>query len=110
MRVMEEEARASALFATLALDAPSDRRARAISGAKAKVGRSARAVHQHAIQLHGAIGTTDELSLGAYAKRLLVYETLFGSTREHLRRYAVLIATPQLAAEGLLSAAVRVKK
>ena len=104
MKVSEEEARASALFATLALDGPADRCARAVAGAKAKVGRCARFVHQNAIQLHGAIGTTNELALGAYAKRLLAYETLFGTTREHLRRYGALIATPDVAAEGLLTA------
>ena len=51
--------------------------------------------NQDAIQLHGAIGTTDELALGGYAKRLIVYELLFGSTREHLRRYGAMIADPQ---------------
>ena len=102
MKIREEEARASALFATLSLDGPAALRARAISGAKAKIGRCARFVHQEAIQLHGAIGTTDELALGGYAKRLIVYELLFGSTREHLRRYGAMIADPQVAATGLL--------
>jgi len=102
MKIREEEARASALFATLSLDGPAALRARAISGAKAKIGRCARSVHQDAIQLHGAIGTTDELALGGYAKRLIVYELLFGSTREHLRRYGAMIADPAVAATGLL--------
>jgi alkylation response protein AidB-like acyl-CoA dehydrogenase len=105
MRIYEEEARASALFATLALEGLAGRRARAVSGAKAKIGRCARFVHQDAIQLHGAIGTTNELPLGAYAKRLLAYEALFGSTREHLRRYGSLICKPEIAAEGLLAVA-----
>jgi alkylation response protein AidB-like acyl-CoA dehydrogenase len=105
MKVNEEEARASALFATLSLDGPPELRARAISGAKAKIGRCARFVHQNAIQLHGAIGTTSELPLGAYAKRLLAYETLFGATREHLRRYGALMAASESAAQGLLTAA-----
>ena len=104
MRISEEEARAAALFATLSLDGPADMRARAVCGAKAKIGRCARVVHQEAIQLHGAIGTTNELALGGYAKRLIVYETLFGSTREHLRRYGAIIADPQVAATGLLMA------
>ncbi len=102
MKVREEEARASCLFATLSLAGPAAQRARAVSGAKAKIGRCARAVHQAAIQLHGAIGTTDELSLGAYAKRLLAYEMLFGTTRDHLRRYAAIISDPGIAAAGLL--------
>jgi alkylation response protein AidB-like acyl-CoA dehydrogenase len=104
LKIKEEEARAAALFATLSLDGPTAARARAISGAKAKIGRCARAVHQDAVQLHGAIGTTNELALGGYAKRLIAYEILFGSTREHLRRYGAIIAQPQVAAEGLLMA------
>jgi len=85
MKVKEEEARASCLFATLSLDGPAGRRARACSGAKAKIGRMSRAVSQEAIQLHGAIGTTNELPIGGYAKRLIAYELLFGSTRAHLK-------------------------
>ncbi len=102
MRVKEEEARASALFATLSLDAPTKERRRAVSGAKAKVGKAGRFIHQGAIQLHGAIGTTQELTLGNYAKRLIAYEALFGTTREHLRKYAELIADPALASANLL--------
>lgn len=102
MKVKEEEARASCLFATLSLDGPADRRARACSGAKAKIGRMARAVSHEAIQLHGAIATTNELSIGGYAKRLITYEILFGSTREHLDRYAGMITDPEIAKEGLL--------
>jgi hypothetical protein len=104
MRIKEEEARAAALFSMLSLDGPADMRARAVHGAKAKIGRCARAVHQEAIQLHGAIGTTSELPLGGYAKRLIVYENLFGSTREHLARYGAIIADPRVAATGLLLA------
>jgi hypothetical protein len=107
MKVKEEEARASCLFATLGLDGPADRRARACSGAKAKIGRAARAVSQEAIQLHGAIGTTDELPIGGYVKRLMAYEILFGSTREHLNRYAGMITNPDVARQGpLLEAAI----
>lgn len=102
MKVSEEEARASALLATLSLSGSPERRARAVSGAKAKVGRSARFVAQNAIQTHGAIGTTRELALGAYARRLMAYEIQFGATREHLRRYAAAIGDPARAADGLL--------
>ena len=105
MKVKEEEARASCLFATLSLESPARLRARAISGAKAKIGRNARSVAQNAIQLHGAIGTTRELPLGGYARRLIAYETLFGTTREHLRRYGAMIADPAFVADGLLTAA-----
>ena len=102
MKVAEEEARASARLATLSLDGSAAQRVRAVSGAKAKVGRCARQVGQESIQIHGAIGTTDELPVGGYVKRLMAYEIMFGSTRDHLRRYGALIADPQLAARGLL--------
>ena len=59
---------ASALLATLSLDGAAAQRRRAVSGAKAKIGRNGRAVAQNAIQTHGAIGTTQELPLGAYAE------------------------------------------
>ena len=104
MKIKEEEARAASLLATLTLDGPASARQRAVSGAKAKIGRCARLVHQEAIQLHGAIGTTSELALGAYAKHLIAYEILFGSTREHLRRYGALIADTEIAAQGLIMA------
>jgi len=90
------------LFAALSLGAPDMLRDRAVSGAKAKVGRAARFIHQAAIQTHGAIGTTDELMLGWYAKRLIAFEANFGSTREHRRRYGGLIADPETAASALL--------
>ena len=102
MKLAVEEARASALFAAVSLDAPKALQDRAVSGAKAKVGRAARFVHQAAIQTHGAIGTTDELMLGWYARRLIAFEASYGSTREHRRRYGELIADPETAASALL--------
>ena len=104
MKIHEEEARAASLFAMLSLDRPANDRIRAVSGAKAKIGRCARLIYQNAIQLHGGIGTTKELALGGYARRLIAYETMFGSTREHLRRYANIIASPELAAKSLMIA------
>ena len=102
MKIKEEEARASCRLATLSLEGPGAQRTRAVSGAKAKVGRAGRAVAQEAIQLHGAIGTTNELSIGAYAKRVLAYEARLGSTRAHLRRYAAAMSDTALAGAGLL--------
>ena len=45
-------------------------RARAVSAAKATVGRAARFVGQNAVQLHGGMGMTEELAIGHYFKRL----------------------------------------
>ncbi|MCX5591753.1 acyl-CoA dehydrogenase family protein [Alcaligenes endophyticus] len=45
---------------------------------------------QEALQLHGAIGMTEEYKLGAYLRRLAVASTLFGNRAQHLDRLAAL--------------------
>jgi alkylation response protein AidB-like acyl-CoA dehydrogenase len=92
MAVACEEARAATLFATLKADAAPDERGRAASGAKAKVGTCARFVAEQAVQLHGAMGVTDELDIGLYLRRVLMFETLFGGSDEHYRRRLALSA------------------
>jgi len=88
MLVKLEEARASALRAVLFADAAAPERAKAVSSAKVKVGQAGRFIAQQAVQLHGGMGVTQELNVGAYFKRLLSLETVFGSPDFHLRRYA----------------------
>jgi hypothetical protein len=102
MKVSEEEARAVTTLAVLSADAPASKRRRAVSSAKSKVGRCARFVGQNAIQTHGAIGTTADLTIGSYAKRLMVYEASYGSTARHAELYAAIIADPDTAGAGLL--------
>ena len=75
------------LMATLKLDLPADARKAAVSLAKAKVARSARFVGQNAIQTHGGIGITQELSIGHYFKRATMIESQFGSADFHLDRF-----------------------
>ena len=87
MAVKIEEARASALNAVLMADADPVTRARAASGAKVKVGRAGRFVAEQAVQLHGGMGVTEELNVGAYFKRLMAIEIVFGSPEFHLLRY-----------------------
>lgn len=85
-----EQAAAAALLATLKLDADAADRARAVSAAKATVGRAARFVGQQAVQLHGGMGMTEELAIGHYFKRLTALQYEFGSTDHHVTRYAEL--------------------
>ncbi|MBR0838932.1 acyl-CoA dehydrogenase family protein [Bradyrhizobium liaoningense] len=89
MYVQCEEARAMAARAALlvGVDTNPTQRMLAASGAKVKIGRCARNVAEQAIQLHGAMGVTDELDLGLYFKQLLVFEALFGSVDFHLQRH-----------------------
>ena len=57
---------------------------------KAKIGKCARFVAEQAVQLHGAMGVTEELDIGLYFKRLLAFDTLFGGSAHHYRRHAAL--------------------
>jgi alkylation response protein AidB-like acyl-CoA dehydrogenase len=90
MAMQCDEARSMALRAALMIDAEPVERSRAASGAKAKIGRCARFVAEQSVQLHGAMGVTEELDIGAYFKRLLAFDTLFGGSAHHYRRHAAL--------------------
>ena len=90
MAMQCDEARSMALRAALMADAEPVARSRAASGAKAKIGKCARFVAEQSVQLHGAMGVTDELDIGSYFKRLLAFDTLFGGSAHHYRRHAAL--------------------
>lgn len=90
MAMQCDEARSIALRAALMADAEPVARSRAASGAKAKIGKCARFVAEQAVQLHGAMGVTEELDIGSYFKRLLAFDTLFGGSAHHYRRHAAL--------------------
>jgi len=102
MAVKCQEARAIALLASLSLDAAEDLRIRGVAGAKAKIGETSRQVAQEAIQLHGAMGFTDELPVGWWFKRLFVFENRFGATRHHLSRYGAIVRRPEIQRDSLL--------
>jgi 3-oxochol-4-en-24-oyl-CoA dehydrogenase len=55
---------------------------------KAKASEDALAVTQACIQLHGAIGFTDEHDIGLYLKRAMLLSSLFGNAAAQRRRYA----------------------
>jgi alkylation response protein AidB-like acyl-CoA dehydrogenase len=89
MSVHCEVARSMALRAALHVDhADVSVRARAVSGAWAKVIRAARSVTEEAIQMHGGMGVTDELNVGLFLKRVVALEALVGGAEHHLRRHA----------------------
>jgi len=88
-----EQAVSAAYLAVLNLGAEPDTRARAVSAAKATVGRAARFIGQNAVQLHGGMGMTEELAIGHYFKRLTALQYEFGSTDFHRARYAKLTRT-----------------
>lgn len=86
-----EQVKSIAMEASVeATNEDADYRKKAVSAAKAKVGAASRKFGQDSIQMHGGIGMTDEYALGAYVKRLLVNEMLFGDTDYHLERFGTL--------------------
>jgi len=90
MAMQTDEARSMALRASLMVDAEPPVRSRAASAAKAKIGKCARYVAEQSVQLHGGMGVTEELDIGAYFKRLVAFDTLFGGSAYHYRRHAAL--------------------
>ncbi|MBR0784724.1 acyl-CoA dehydrogenase family protein [Bradyrhizobium iriomotense] len=94
MAVQCDEARSIALRAALKVESDPIERTRAASGAKAKIGKCARFVGEQSIQLHGAMGVTEELEVGAYFKRLVAFDTMFGGSAHHYRRHAELNRSP----------------
>ena len=88
-----EQARSmSYLAAVRCADADAAERGRALSAAKVVVGQACRFVGQQAVQLHGGMGVTDELDVSHYFKRLMAIELQFGSTDQHLEKYAAQLA------------------
>jgi alkylation response protein AidB-like acyl-CoA dehydrogenase len=75
-----------------ALDAQPDATARAgiASRLKARCSDAAVRITREAIQIHGAIGFTDEYDAGLYLKRALVLAAWLGNGTQHRRRYASL--------------------
>ncbi|CDN50763.1 acyl-CoA dehydrogenase family protein [Neorhizobium galegae] len=102
MAVKCQEARGSALLATLSVDAPRPMRIRGVSGARAKIGKISRSVAQEAIQLHGAMGFSEEMPIGAWFRRLYAIENTFGTTADHLKRYGEIIRDPAMLSGSLL--------
>lgn len=89
MYIALDEARSMALYGALMLreaDAPARRKA--LSAVKIEIDRTAKRVGQEAVQLHGAMGVTEELAVGHYFKRLSMIGVSFGDSSWHLRRHA----------------------
>lgn len=87
MEIACEEARAIMRHAIGHLDRPEPERRRAVSAAKTRVGQTAMFVGHQAVQLHGGIGTTDELVVSHYLKRLAMLEISYGNADHHRKLF-----------------------
>lgn len=74
--------------AILAVDQDRADRAQAVSAACVEVGDAVRIVGESAVQIHGAMGLTEELSLGGHFKRALAIAAGFGPRAGHLARFS----------------------
>ena len=84
-----QEARSMTLMAALKIDdADATVRKKAASGAKVQIGKSGKFCGQSAVQMHGGMGVTDELSVSHYFKRLTMIDLMFGNQQHHLTRYS----------------------
>lgn len=89
MAIALEQLKSMACAAAMAVQAnESAQRRRLVSAAKVLASQLGRQVGLAAIQMHGAMGMTDECRVGHYAKRLIVIGQSLGDADWHLRRLA----------------------
>jgi alkylation response protein AidB-like acyl-CoA dehydrogenase len=89
MFIAAEQLRSMAIIAAMHADSrDAAERRRAVSGAKAYVGRAARFVGQQAVQLHGAMGMVDGIIVSHYFKRLTMIDMSLGDADFHLARFS----------------------
>jgi alkylation response protein AidB-like acyl-CoA dehydrogenase len=85
----------SLLYRTVcALDAGDEDALRSLLALKVMVGRAGRKIGGEGIQMHGGMGMTEELAVGAYVKRLMIANTLFGDADYQQQRFSALVNAP----------------
>ncbi len=101
---IQKELSKAALAAALghfdAVDATPRQRSLAASSAKSRAADAALTVCKQAVQLHGAIGFTDEYDLSLYFNRVLVLAAWLGNGATHRRRHDALSQSLALAGES----------
>jgi alkylation response protein AidB-like acyl-CoA dehydrogenase len=87
LHIMREVAQAGVREALALMDGETDTtaRARLASRAKARAVTAARRITRDAIQMHGAVGYTDEYDIGLYLNRALVLSAWLGDDAHHRR-------------------------
>ena len=79
----------SSMDSSMDVGAASGRNGRArVAAVKARASSAVLAVTKSAIQLHGAIGFTDEHDIGLYLRRAMVLASLYGTAASERARYA----------------------
>ena len=65
-----------------------------VPAVKARIGRGALNTVRAALQLHGAIGYTDEHDIGIYYKRAVTLAAKYGNEITHVGRFSELTTQP----------------
>lgn len=88
MLIALEQGKSMACAAAMAVDENDPaRRGRIVSAVKASIGDACKSAGEWAIQLHGAMGMTEECRAGHYAKRMFAINLTYGDATWHLNRY-----------------------
>jgi alkylation response protein AidB-like acyl-CoA dehydrogenase len=99
MHIALEEARVLVVHATGSLEAgDAASRGKAVSAAKIQAGKAGRLIGQEAVQMHGAMGVTDDSPVSHYFKRLTAIDICFGNVSWHEQRFARLALDAEAAA------------
>jgi alkylation response protein AidB-like acyl-CoA dehydrogenase len=92
MFIMATQAKSMSYLATgRCRESDRSERRRALSAAKAFVGKAARFVGQQSVQLHGGMGLSDELAVSHYFKRLTMINLTFGDIDHHVGAFSDLL-------------------
>jgi len=98
MLIALEQGKSMACAAAMAVDENDPvRRGRLVSSVKAFIGDACKSAGEWAIQLHGAMGMTEECRAGHYAKRMFAINMTYGDATWHLNRFT----TQRLAQEAI---------
>lgn len=89
-----ENTKSLLLRAVCAAKAEDEDAQRSLLALKVMVGRAGRLIGGEAIQMHGGMGMTDELSVGFFVKRLMIINTLFGDADYHQQLFTQLVNAP----------------
>lgn len=97
LKIQLELTRASVAQAARIFDsgAPLAQRAAAASRAKARAADVSMLITRQSVQLHGAIGYTDECDIGLFLRKAMTLANTYGSSRLHRSRFARLVPYDQ---------------
>jgi len=90
MHVAIEETRALVNVAAQVFSGDKQQRRSYVAAAKAFTAQAARLLWEESVQMHGAIGLTNEYKLGRYVRYLATAHIYFGDVEHHLERLAVI--------------------